>query len=481
MSRQLLQVCVIASLGLCASILHGDPAPATMVFNNGMVNSINAPIEDIEVRNGPGDSSTVVNVMTGADIGIDGDDRSIGLLENSVLSFSGGSTQGDVIAEDDSMAFLQGTSLVRGNLSMEGNSRLEFSDDSVVEGDVEIQDDATATFTGGTVEGELVVSGNAMTTISGGTFEDTIVLEDDAMVMFFDGTAEDNVEAEGDSKIDILGGEIQGSVEAVDNAKLNITGGAFPNVFSDGEDVFVSGVGAEANITNAVLGIAGENGGGRIVAGQSSVVHVSNISIAGQPDGTAPTANLTAILNGNLNASNIAFGDLELVADTGGTLNLDNITADHVFLSMLGGGTTNLRSGTADSLEVRAEISSNLGLMGGDFGDTEVALFSSSVMRIFGHSFTFLGMPVETLPAEGFIPETGELLAIGGTLAGVLADGTPFSMAFSRQFSPPGQAAHVFLVPEPGTIVFMLLACAGLGTGRARGREQRRGEASVRW
>jgi hypothetical protein len=439
---------------------------ATIILNNGMINAINAASEDLEVSNGPGDSSTIANVMTGTDIGVNDDDFSIVLLQDSVLLFSGGVAEGDVSVEGNSVAFLLGTATVGGNLTLADDSELQFSDMALVEGDIELDDNAMADFSGGTVEGEVVVAGDATAIFTGGTFEDTIVGEDNAVIHFVMGTAEDNVEAADDAVIHISGGEVQGSVESVDDATVSITGGAFPAIFSDGEDLLAEG--GTLHVTGGLIGEAGEDGGGSVIATINGRVTFTGVEIAGVADGTAPTASFSSRANSVLDLSNVAVGDLSLNATTSGTLNVDNVTADEVTASMLGGGTINLNSGEAASLDVVSEVGSNLNLRVGDFGDMTVALKSMSVLRVFGDSFTFLGIPVESLPAEGYDPLTGELFAIGGTLAGVLADGTSFSMTFSRQFSPPDQAAHIFLVPELSTAVLGFLALASFLAGRPR-------------
>ena len=53
------------------------------------------------------------------------------------------------------------------------------------------------------------------------------------------------------------------------------------------------------------------------------------------------------------------------------------------------------------------------------------------------------------------------LRTIAGTIAGVLDDGTPFSLDFTRQFIGD-DAAQVFLVPEPTGLSLAILALISL-------------------
>jgi hypothetical protein len=232
--------------------------------------------------------------------------------------------------------------------------------------------------------------------------------------------------------------------------------------------------GGTIHVTGGIFGESGVNDGGLVRAAFGGLVHFMGAEIAGADDGTAPVATLSALTNGELNVSDVAFGDLVLEANTGGTVNVGDITAENISVSMLGGGTVNFQAGEADSLEVLAELESFVNLRGGHFGVIDVTLQTNSVLTIFGNSFTFFGTPVELLPEEAFVRETGELRTIGGisALAGALADGMPFSLSYSRQLNPPGTRVFLIRVPEPTGLALAALAAAGLGACRVRGREQ---------
>jgi hypothetical protein len=454
-------VALVSVVVLCPLLV--STALATTFYNNGAVNSVNGPSEDVEVGNGPGDSVTTLDVNTGANVGVNEDDRSIGLAQNSVLNFSGGAAQGDVEVIGDSMAFLFGTASIGGNLIVADNGQLQFSDDSLVEGDVELDDSAHADFSGGTVEGEVIVAGDATANFVGGTFEDTIVGEDNAVITFTDGAAEDNVEAADDSVIYLLGGVVEGSIEAVDHAVVRVTSGQFPTIFSDGEEVLATS-GGTIQILGGEFGVAGEESDeGGISVSVNSVVNYSGATIAGLAEGNAPTARMSAALNGQLNLIAGEFGDLALEATSGGKIAVQEVTADNISVNMLGGGVIDIDAGYADSLEILAQVGSVINFRGGDFVDIHMTLQSESVLTIFGHSFTFLGTPVELLSADAYVPATGELRTIGPSLAGVLADGTPFSMSYSRQFNPlPGARVFLVQVPEPGTAFLSFIGLMGL-------------------
>jgi hypothetical protein len=203
------------------------------------------------------------------------------------------------------------------------------------------------------------------------------------------------------------------------------------------------------------------------------MVSFSGATVAGQMDGNAPPASFSGVLNGRVNLSNAQFGDLALEAGNGGRLDADNIGADNISVHTLGGGVVNIEGADAETLEIFAELGGFVNLKGGNFGEIDVTLETDSMMAIYGHSFTYLGTPVEMLPADAFVEETGELRTIGGDLAGILRDGAPFSMTYSRQFFPlPGARVFLVQVPEPATVTLMLTLPAGLiGIRRSRGRQ----------
>jgi hypothetical protein len=465
MRLQPLSIRIIVCLSVASYMLIGLPATATTILSNGMINDINGPSDDIALSNGPGDSSTIANVMAGADISANDDDLSIALLQNSVLLFSGGVAQGDVSVEGNSVAFLQGTATIGGNLSIADNGELQFSDASLVEGDVELDDNATADFSGGTVVGEVVVAGDATAMFTGGTFEDTIVGEDNGVITIEFAIAEDNVEAADDAVIHILGGEVLGSVESVGSAVVNISGGAFPAIFSDGEELVAEG--GTIHVTGGVFGEAGVDDGGSAIATVGASLRFQGAEIAGVEDGIAPLVSFSSRLNGVVEISDVAFGDLELEALNGGKISVDDFSAGSVSVTMFAGATVDVEGGEADSLDVFAELGSFINLRGGNFEDVDVTLETDSILTVYGNSFTYLGIPIELLPEDGFIEETGELRGVSGTLAGVLRDGSPFSLSFSRQISPlPGARVFLVQVPEPATASIGLLVATALIFGR---------------
>jgi hypothetical protein len=117
------------------------------------------------------------------------------------------------------------------------------------------------------------------------------------------------------------------------------------------------------------------------------------------------------------------------------------------------GGFVNINGGVADELN----ITSDRGFVdwsGGQFGDVYIEAVSNSVVTIFGSNFLVNGVP---FGGGNVAPPSGEL-------SGLLADGTPFSALFLRQFEPQNRVATIRLVmiPEPGTLVLTSLALASL-------------------
>jgi hypothetical protein len=323
---------------------------------------------------------------------------------------------------------------------------------------------------GGELPDEVFFEDAATATFSGGTVGDDLNPLDDSVVTINALTLEDGIDASGNSITYVNGGLFEGSLTANETAKMVIAGGEFPNVFSGGAEVVAAGIGSQAEITGGTFGTAGGSDGGAILATQGGKVTYSNAVVPGTLDGNAPPASFSAVLNGEVHVNNAVFGDLILEAGNGGQLYADNVSAKEVQVRTLGGGTVHVVGGDADSLDVFAELGGAVNLRGGNFDEIDVELVTDSVLTLFGHSFTFLGTPVDLLPAGAYAPATGELRTIGGELAGILADGSPFSLTYSRQFNPaPGARVFLVQVPEPSTLAFLMSAIVTVGVMRMRG------------
>ena len=73
------------------------------------------------------------------------------------------------------------------------------------------------------------------------------------------------------------------------------------------------------------------------------------------------------------------------------------------------------------------------------------------------------GISSMTIAGSSFNRPLGELSETEGSLSGILADGTPFSVDFAR-----GATATITLVPEPSSALLLVAGLAGLGAIRKR-------------
>lgn len=459
-----LLLCPAYALAAFLILISSSTTNATILINDGGLTNINAASEDIEVANGPGGTSTVLNVMPGADIGINVDDRSIGLSEQSVLLFSGGSAQGSLTMTDDSVAFLGGTANIAGDISADGNSELQINNNATIGGEVFAEGNAIVNFLGGEVD-TFGIGGNATATINGGSIDDDLDTEGDAVLNVIDVFVNDDVDADDNGVMNLMGGLFDEDVEAAGNSTINILGGDYVRIFSDGASLVANE--GTVNVTGGVFGEAGVDDGGSALATLGGTVNFSGASIAGAADSMAPTATFSAVLNGKVNLSDVQFGGLAVEASTNGTANVgDDVSASSFNASVFGGGTLNISGGEADALDIFAELGGEINLIGGTFATANVTLETNSILTIFGSDFTFNDIPVEDLNSVlgpgAFDDTTGELRTIAGDLAGAFGDGTLFDLSFTRSFIPP-DVSQIFLVtiPEPSTM--MLFSCLLVG------------------
>jgi hypothetical protein len=492
------------------------PTHATTIINDGQETTINAAVEDIEVRDGPGPAvdATTVNLVDGAviaavpeqDPALPNEGRSIGLFENSILNMSGGQAEGSLEVADQAVANISGGT-IGNDVSLTGDARLELSGAGMIDDDVNVAGNATWVMSGGEVgdqffvDGsatvtltptagpinddlfirenarlemngsslgdELFVQGNATAVITGGVIDDDLNANDDAVITVSSVQLEDSIDTSDNGVVNFNGGVVNGGLEAVDSSVINVAGGTFENIFSDGEVALAAG--GTINITGGTFGTAGASDDEAIVGSSlSGTLTFENAIIAGVADRTAPTATVSAALNGLTTLANVDFGDLNLQARNGGRVTATSFNAASLGVTTLGGGTVEIDGGSAEELSVSAELSGEVQLSGGDFGDISVELLSDSMMTIAGTSFTYNGIPVEdlndVLDPDAFNEETGELRPIAGDVAGLLLDGSPFSLTYSRQFGNIGGTgqARLFLIPEPTSATAALLAALGL-------------------
>lgn len=448
---------------VCGALLYSRTACATIMVNNGGLNSISAPSDDIEVADGVGGTSTVVNVMTGADIGVNLDGRSIGLTQQSVLLFSGGSAQGNITITGNSVAFLGGTTNVAGDILADGDTELQINNNTTVGGEVFAEGNATVGFLGGEVD-TFGIGGNATATINGGSIDDDLDTEGDAVLNVLDVFVNDDVDADDNGVMNLMGGLYDEDVEAAGNSTINITGGDYVRIFSDGANLVANE--GTVNVSGGTFGEAGVDDGGSALATLGGTLNFDGAAIAGVGGGTAPTATFSAVLNGTVNLSNTQFGNLVIEAGNNGVANIDGVTATSISATPTAGGTLNIAGGEADSLNVLAELGGEMYLSGGTFGSIDVGLETNSILTIVGMNFAFNGTPIEDLNSVlgpgAFDDGSGELRTIAGDITGALADGSSFSLSFTRGFIPP-DAAQVFLVQVPEPMTLVLASCLLVG------------------
>ena len=508
------------SLAALVACLLSSQAFATDVLDNGAMNVVDAASTDLEVRDGA--SATTLEVVEGAvidevpeqDPPLANEGRSIGVFGTSILNLMGGETAGsvqlgenasaniagglignDLTAADASTVAITGAGKVDDDVFLSGTVAFTMSGGEVgdqffadgnstvtldetagpINDDLFIRDSARLDMAGGDLGDELFVQGNATATITGGYVDDDVNANDDAVIQVDFIEVGDSVDATGNGIVHFNDGVVEGGFEAAGSSTIHIANGTFENVFSDGEEILAAG--GTINITGGVFGTAGLSDGGSVAASVGGEVNFLGGTIAGQADGTAPEVAVSAVLNGKVNLQDLAFGDLSLDAANSGVVTANGFEADSVSVSAIAEGLVEIGGGTADSLSIFAELDGQVMLTGGVFDSIDANIESGSKLTIVGDSFVVNGIPIAELDtalndADAFLEDTGEVRLVAGDVEGVLADGTPFSLSFTRAFAP-APAAQLFLtaVPEPSSALLMLLG-GSMAWGMARRRQR---------
>jgi hypothetical protein len=324
-----------------------------------------------------------------------------------------------------------------------------------VSGEVFIGGSGTGSFLGGEVD-VFGVGENATATIDGGSVDDDLDAGGNAVLTVVDIFVNDDVDAEDNGVMNLMGGLFDEDLTAADSSSINISGGQYVRVFSDGAELVAEE--GTVNVTGGVFGEAGVDEGGTVLATLGGRVLFSGATIAGADSGTAPTATFSAKLNGEINISDVEFGDLAIDAGNCGKITIQDFAADDMTVATIGNGEVDVVSGEADALTVFAELGGLVNIRGGEFLDADLEAQSGSVITVFGSSFSVNGSPA----TFGAIPE------VAGEIAGVLSDGTPFTATFRRQFFPVADAGQVVLAPEPASLAMLLLAICGVLGFRGR-------------
>ncbi len=432
-------------------------------------------------------------------------------LGNSVVSISGGTISDDLIVNDSATVYLSSSTfddiIMGGNstvvmtggfldeprisgsalfqfsggriddlIGLVSNSRVEISGTALVDDDLFFAGDLI-TMSGGRVDDEFWIGtsdeGATLSTgtrgvITGGQVLDDLNVVSDAVLDVYDIELADSIDSSDTSVTNVYGGTVEGSVSPTDSSVVNIYGGQFPNVFSDGEQLLA--IGGTLNVFGGVFGQAGVDDGGNAGATLGGTLNYSGGLIAGIDTGDAPTATFSALINAQVNLSDSVFARLVLEAGNNGVLNASGYQAETVDVRAIANGTVNLLGSGADELTITVELAGIVNLKGGDFGDIDATLLSEGVLNVFGHSFKFNNVPLEDVDAVfgtgGYIESTGEIRFVSGNLSGLLRNGDPFEMSFTR-FAVQGARLFVTIVPEPGTCSLCLFS-ALLLVGRPR-------------
>lgn len=487
-------------------------ALATNLFDNGAANTLNTASEDVSVADSTGGMPTTLTIADGAVIAtVPDEDLSILVSGSSILNFEGGEAAGTLTANDSAVVTVSGGQIgedleVNGGVfTLSGTGRVdddvrfaggtftmndggEVNDQFFVTGsanltlgatagpindDLFIRDTANLNMAGATLGDELFVQGDATANITGGYVDDDLNANDNAVINVSFLEVDDSVDASGNGLVNFSAGIVNGGFEAVGSSIINVSGGTFENILSDGEVVLAGG--GTINISGGTFGTAGVDDGGAIGSSLGGTLNLTGATVAGVAEGTAPTATINAVLNGETNVSNVAFGDLVLEAANSGTLTADDFTANGVAANALSGGVVIIEGGDADSLTIATDLGGDVLLTGGSFDEISAGLVGAgSSLTIIGDEFTYNGTPIADVDAllgdsGAFIEETGELRTVSGTIAGVLADGSDFSISFNREFVPvPGAQVFLQAVPEPNGQLLLVMASLALLAVRRR-------------
>lgn len=454
---------------LMLSMILSSFANATQILSNGALNNISGPSEDLIVSNGSGGTSTVVNVLTGADISaapvetpeLPNEGNSIDLTEQSILLFSAGVARGHLKITDDSIAVLSGSSAVVGaDVLVDGNANIQINNNATVledddeGGEVFIEGNATGTFLGGEVT-VFGVGGNATATINGGSVDDDLDAEGDGNLDVIDIFVNDDVDAADNGVMNLMGGVYDEDVEAADSSTINISGGDYIRIIGRGANLISSG--GTINVTGGTFSTAGESGGGSIVAAAGGTINMSGATIAGADAGTAATTPIQASLNGAVSVDGVEFNDMEISALTGGRVVLTNVTADNITLDLAAGLST-LDNVVADGFSIAANLGSFVSILSGDLGDGTITAFGGSKVSIVGSNFMVNGIPFAG----------GEIPFISGDISLTLPGGAQLAATFQRQPGPGDQAATIQLIPEPASLAILGLMAAAITCSRRR-------------
>lgn len=335
---------------------------------------------------------------------------------------------------------------------------------------------------GGTVENQFDAYPGSEVNISGGTIRDFFIAFSRSDVNIGGGTFGDVFRASSGSEVELVGGEFRLNGSLYQNTNITLgTGDVFTGTLADGSTfIFSSQAGDTLNgvtLTAPPLSL--------LPADPTLIVVTAPVT--GGPSGLRTGQHLTLQADGVLGKNfavvdavlSIVGGELGEDAEVaGGIVNISGGTIGHSF-DAYSGSEVNISGGTVGSFfdansgsEVNitggtfgtfflADSGSVVNISGGTFGDRFNAR-SESEVNLFGTDFTLDGILIDDLViGEAFTINDRDM-----TLAGVFADGTPFSFDLNSTTGPhdyfsPGAMLNIAMVPEPGALA--LIAVGGVG------------------
>lgn len=276
------------------------------------------------------------------------------------------------------------------------------------------------------------------------------------------------------SEVNISGGNVGDFFNANDGSEINISGG----VVGAGFDAFS---GSFVNISGGNIGEGFGNLGGVVyfsggVIGDFAHTFGGETNISGGSLGNGfqfvgETVNISGgsigndffALSGEINISGGTVGN-DFVSNPAATINISGGTIGDGFGSS---GEVNISGGNiGQNFSAGGETNITGGLLGAGFTATD-----GSVVNLFGSEFTFDGEIIPGLLAG----DTLNFTERGGTLAGILADGSPFDIDIdlvfdAGQFFDPGSTFNltVVSVPEPSALTILALGAPALIFRRRR-------------
>ncbi|MEM9348053.1 MAG: PEP-CTERM sorting domain-containing protein [Planctomycetota bacterium] len=245
---------------LALALAAAPPVSAQTFIEDGGTTTIESMINEfIGVFDGPGDQPTTVVFESPANItGLDPDDDSVFVVDNSIVIINGGNFVGNITAFDDATLTINGGVInddVIGFGSNTGSNTLVVTGGSIGD-DLEIYSDGTLTVTGGSVGEDLEAFEDSFLSFSGGTVANNFTVYDDATALVTGGFIDNDLEAINNAAITVRGGSIAEDTEASGSATIDIFGGTLGTSIASGGNSVITlyGPGFQINGQSAGFG-----------------------------------------------------------------------------------------------------------------------------------------------------------------------------------------------------------------------------------